>query len=150
MATLITVDHGDGTSFVGVSNETMSQDGTGGNASILFAGTGWIIAAGQGVQVKSSHTTVLVGGSKVLVQNFAAVGSQPTTTRYLLVAASSGGYVTPIGGSDEYEFSAGQFIDVVNSTPPVVGSAQNYSASAEPATASTLASAEQALTDLQS
>lgn len=146
----LTVDLGNGSSFDAVSNGTITQQGTGAAATISFTGTGWVIVQGTNPSVKTTQSASGSTGSKILVENFAAVGGQPSTTRYLLVEASGGGWVSPNNSNTEYQFSAGQCIDVVNSNPPSIGSPQTYSATNFPGTASTLSTAEAALADYQS
>src|SRR5688572_9424742 len=88
---VITIDNGDGTSFIGVTDGTISQDGPGPGATILYTGVGWAMVAGKSPRVRNSFAGIGAQGSKILLQNF---GGQPATCRIVLLESSGGGNVT--------------------------------------------------------
>ena len=145
MPNVITINRGDGTSFTGVTDGTITQEGSGPAATIVFVGVGWLYVAGTGPSLRNGAANASAAGSRILLQNFAATGGQPSTSRFTLVESSGGGYVMALGGSTEYEFSEGQYIDVIHSNPPVINSPQTYVPNNMPETASAMAEAEEAM-----
>ena len=142
----ITIDRGDGTSFVGVSEGTITQEGTGTNAFVICPALGWAMVAGNAAQAKTGTVAATTAGSKVLLQTFPSTPTNRNTmTRVLLVEASGGGTVAALDNSDQAPLSAGQYIDVINSNPVQIGTPQTYVASSLPETATALSDAEAAL-----
>lgn len=145
MPNALRVNRPDGTSFVGVASAQITEQGSGAATSIVFTGVGWCIVAGSGPQVRNGRANGVAGGSKILLQSFAAVGDQPAISRFVLIESSGSGSVSRLDGSGQQSFNPGEFIDVENIKPPVISAPQTYVASSMPETESALASAEAAL-----
>jgi hypothetical protein len=141
----ITVQRSDGTSFIGVSEGSIGQEGTGQGATVVFPGTGWVLVSGVGPKVRSGQVQASATGSEILLQNFPASGIKPSTTRVLLVEASAGGTVAALDGSTQRSLSAGQYIDVENGDPVEIGMPQQYNGGSMGDTADALAAAQTAL-----
>jgi hypothetical protein len=140
------VEHGDGTFFDAVSDGTITEGGGGGTAAfIFFPGAGYVLTVGTAPTVKGSRAQITATGSKIFVQNFPAPATGPSMSRLLVLEASGGANASALDNSAEIALRAGQYVDVRNSNPVLIGSPQTYNASTLPETATALAAAEEAM-----
>ena len=142
----IAVDRGDGTSFDGVSDGTITVSGNGTTgASIIFPGLGWAMVAGSHPKMKNNTAAIAASGSKILLQNFPAPPGGARKTRVLVVDASNGATVDALDASDSRALTAGQYVDIVNTNPIQIGQPNTYVPATMPETATALAAAEDAM-----
>jgi hypothetical protein len=145
--TRITINRGDGTSFVAVAlgNVIAENDGTAA-ATAICPTYGWTLVNGVSPKMRTSATDIAANGSKLFVQNLLPSGSNPNgMTRVLCVTSSSGADVSPRGGSVQQTLGDGEYLEVINTSPVQIGSPRTYVPADMPDMASALADAEAAM-----